>query len=116
MRNVGIDRGRRALLTGRLGEMRPAGSPGAPTSQGEFHIASLIVYAKQSRIPAVTAAIGRIPGVEVHASDGRGKLVVVLETANDAAMVESIRRVDRTDGVICSALVYQQTEQSTPDE
>jgi nitrate reductase NapAB chaperone NapD len=41
---------------------------------------------------------------------------VVLETAGDADMAAAIDRVDRTAGVICTALVYQQAEPLGPDE
>ena len=106
MREATVDRGRRSLLTGRLDEIRRA----------EIHVVSLVVYADPSRATEISAAVGRLPGAEVHANDGRGKLVVVLETAGDADMAAAIDRVDRTAGVICTALVYQQTEPLDPDE
>ncbi len=106
MRDVTVDRGRRSLLTGRLDEIRRA----------EIHITSLVVYADPSRATEISDAVGRLPGAEVHANDGRGKLVVVLETEGDAEMAAAIDRVDRTAGVICTALVYQQAEHLGPDE
>ena len=106
MREATVDRGRRALLTGRLNEIRRA----------EIHVVSLVVYADPSRVAEISDAVGRLPGAEVHANDGRGKLVVVLETEGDADMAAAIDRVDRTAGVICTALVYQQTEPLDPDE
>ncbi len=106
MREATVDRGRRAQLTGRLNEIRRA----------EIHVVSLVVYADPSRASEISDAIGRLPGAEVHANDGRGKLVVVLETAGDADMAAAIDRVDRTSGVICTALVYQQTEPLSPGE
>ncbi len=106
MREATVDRGRRSLLTGRLDEIRRA----------EIHITSLIVYADPSRATEISDAIGRLSGAEVHANDGRGKLVVVLETEGDADMAAAIDRVDRTAGVICTALVYQQAEQLSPGE
>ncbi len=106
MREATVDRGRRSLLTGRLDEIRRA----------EIHVVSLVVYADPSRATEISAAVGRLPGAEVHANDGRGKLVVVLETAGDADMAAAIDGVDRTTGVICTALVYQQTEPLSPGE
>ena len=101
-----VDRGRRSLLTGRLDEIRRA----------EIHVVSLVVYADPSRVAEISDAVGRLPGAEVHANDGRGKLVVVLETEGDADMAAAIDRVDRTAGVICTALVYQQSEPLSPGE
>ncbi len=106
MREPIVDRERRSLLTGRLDDIRRA----------EIHVASLVVYAGASRAVAVAEAIGRLPGVEVHANDGRGKLVVVVEAGDDADMAAAIGRVDRTAGVICTALVYQQAEPLGQDE
>ncbi len=106
MREVTVDRGRRSLLTGRLDKIRRA----------EIHVVSLVVYADPSRATEISDAVGRLPGAEVHANDGRGKLVVVLETAGDPDMAAVIDRVDRTAGVICTALVYQQSEPLSPGE
>ncbi|MCH8999299.1 MAG: chaperone NapD [Proteobacteria bacterium] len=106
MREPTVDRGRRSLLTGRLDEIRRA----------EIHVVSLVVYADPSRVAEISDAVGRLPGAEVHANDGRGKLVVVLETEGDADMAAAIDRVDRTAGVICTALVYQQSEPLSPGE
>ncbi len=106
MREATVDRGRRSLLTGRLDDIRRA----------EIHITSLVVYADPSRVSEISDAVGRLPGAEVHANDGRGKLVVVLEAEGNADMAAAINRVDRTAGVICTALVYQQAEPLGPDE
>ena len=106
MRESTVDRGRRSLLTGRLNEIHRA----------EIHVVSLVVYADPSRALELSDAVGRLPGAEVHANDGRGKLVVVLETEGDADMAAAIDRVDRTAGVICTALVYQQSEPLSPGE
>ncbi len=106
MREATVDQRRRSLLTGRLDDIRRA----------EIHVASLVVYVNASRAAAVASEIGRLPGVEVHANNGCGKMVVVVETGSDADMAAAIDRVDRTAGVICTALVYQQAEPLGPDE
>ena len=106
MREATVDRGRRSLLTGRLNEIHRA----------EIHVVSLVIYADPSRALEISDAVGRLPGTEVHANDGRGKLVVVLEAEGNADMAAAINRVDRTAGVICTAMVYQQTEPLGPDE
>ncbi len=106
MREATVDQGRRSLLTGRLDDIRRA----------EIHVASLVVYANASRAASVAGAIGRLPVVEVHANNGRGKLVVVVETGGDADMAAAIGRIDSTAGVICTALVYQQSECLDSDE
>ncbi len=106
MRETTVDQGRRSLITGKLDDIY----------NPEIHVVSLVVYANASRAVEVADAIARLPGVEVHATDGRGKLVVVVETGGDADMAAAIGRVDRTAGVICTALVYQQAEPLDPGE
>ena len=106
MRDTTVDRERRSLLTGRLDRMRPA----------EIHITSLVVYADPSRITEISDSIRRMPGAEIHANDGAGKLVVVLETTGETDMAAAIDRIDRTAGVFCTALVYQQAEPLEAEE
>ena len=106
MRNADVDRSRRELLTGRLGDVGGA----------EAHVVSLVVYARKSRVAAAMAEIGRLRGAEIHSSDKNGKFVVVLEAEGQPAIAELMGRVDRTEGVICSALVYQHAEPLAPDE
>ena len=74
----------------------------------ELHIASLIVYAAPGRAARLAAAIAALPGAEVHGSAAAGgKLVVTLEADSAAAMDAALACVQRLDGVLSAALVYQ---------
>lgn len=80
----------------------------APLDQ--VHIASLVVHALPDRAGAVAGAIGSLPGAQVHAATAAGKLVVTLEADSDGAMLDAIGAIQRLDGVMTAALVYQCAE------
>lgn len=73
----------------------------------EVHISSLVVHAMPRRVERVAQAIARIPGVRVHGSSPAGKLVITLDTDSAEAMRDRMTEVQRTDGVLAAALVYQ---------
>lgn len=70
------------------------------------HLASILVQARPEILPAVEAALTRLPGVESHGSSGAGKLILTVETQNDAELMDRIRRIETAEGVIAASLVY----------
>jgi nitrate reductase NapD len=75
----------------------------------EVHISSLIVQGMPSSLPAIRAAMTAMDGVEIHA-EGDGKLVVVLETANEGEIVSRLGEIGSLDGVLSTSLVFHQVE------
>lgn len=75
-----------------------------------IHICGLVVYARPEHIRRVAAALAGQPGLEVHAVDDAGKLVVTLEAQGDAAVLDAIQAINGTDGVLTANLVYQHSE------
>ncbi|MDN3919153.1 chaperone NapD [Roseateles violae] len=73
----------------------------------ELHISSLVVHSTPKRIERVAEAIAAIPGAEVHARSAAGKLVVTLETDTAQQMSAIVAEIQRTEGVLSAALVYQ---------
>ncbi len=82
----------------------------------EFHVSSLIVHGAAERLPAISAAIAILPGADVHASDGIGKLVVTLETVSEVEISEQIDAIRALEGVFAASLVYHQVEDADPEE
>ena len=82
----------------------------------EFHVSSLIVHGAAERLAAIAAAIDVLPGAEVHASDGVGKLVVTLETVSNAETSERIEAIRALDGVFAASLVYHEVEDAEAEE
>lgn len=75
-----------------------------------MNISSFVVDVRPAALPAVLAALGAIPGVQVHAATPAGKLVVTLETETDAATTDAVARLGALDGVMSVALAYHQIE------
>jgi len=87
--------------------MRPAAPPWTPAVREELHITSLVVHSTPRRLQRVSEAIAAIPGAQVHATAPNGKLVVTLEAGSAHEMMAMVAGIQRTDGVLSAALVYQ---------
>jgi len=77
----------------------------------EVHISSLIVQAMPDTMPAVAASVLAMPGLEIHAA-ADGKMVVVLETADEGEIVARISEINLLNGVMSVNLVYHQVDQA----
>lgn len=106
MTRENTDLGRRAFLLGRF----PAG---AGSSQPEHHISSLLIHAMPDAAEHVCAALAALDGIEIHARDPSGKLILTLETADEAAIVERLNAIYGIRGVLSAALVFHHIEQIT---
>ena len=82
---------------------------------GVLNISSAVVYAKQGQVHIVRAGLLQVPGVEVHAETDDGKMVVSIESDNDRSAVDTYGAIERIEGVLSVAMIFQQTE-SHPDQ
>jgi len=73
----------------------------------ELHITSLVVHSTPKRVQSVSDLIAAMPGAIVHAASPAGKLVVTLEAGTGDEILSQINGIQRTDGVLSAALVYQ---------
>ena len=69
--------------------------------------ASLVVHSTPKRLQQVAQAIAAHARRLVHASSPAGKLVVTLEAARADEMLAQVTGIQRIDGVLSAALVYQ---------
>ena len=76
----------------------------------ESHISSLVVHSRRDRAAVVAARLRAVPGVEVHGGVECGRLVVTLETASEAEIVERLDAIQHLDGVLAAALVFHHWE------
>lgn len=77
------------------------------------HISSLIVQLQPECIEEVSRHCQAHPGVEVHATDPRGKMVLILETGGQREIVDFIEGLQRAPGVLSVSLVYHHAESAT---
>ena len=76
----------------------------------ELHVSSLLVHGAAARLGEICAAIEGLPGAEVHASDPAGKVIVTIESANEAEIGRQVEAVRALDGVHAANLVYHQVD------
>lgn len=72
-----------------------------------MNISSLLVRASPCACAAVGAALGRMPGVEVRATDAAGRIVVVTDHDRAADAADAFVAIRAIEGVLSVSLVYQ---------
>jgi periplasmic nitrate reductase NapD len=90
---------RRAFLTGRLRTARVVAPPG-----GE--IASILVQARPERLAGVESAITALDGCEIYGRDPKGKLVVVIDSADGSALGTTLNTIALLPDVYSASLVF----------
>ena len=73
-------------------------------------IASVIVQARAREHGTLTKRISALPGTEVSATNGAGKIVVVIETPSDAELARRIDEIGLLPGVLGVNLVFHHVE------
>ena len=61
-------------------------------------------------LTAVKDRLEAVPGVEVHAENEKGNLVVTIESENVQATAEILTTLQNVEGVLSASLVYHQEE------
>lgn len=83
-----------------------------PNNQvNEVHISGYVVQAQPIEVEAITAAINKMTGAEIHGSNDQGKMVLTLETSKENDIGERIIAINSIPGVINTALVYHQIDE-----
>lgn len=82
---------------------------------GAMHISSLIVHARPGIEARFRAQLSALDGVELHAVADDGRMIVTMESIDDAAIRNTYEAIERLDGVLSVAMVYHQVE-SDPDK
>jgi len=75
-----------------------------------LHIASLLVHARPEQRAGVEAGILALPGAEVAHTDDQGRIIVTLETTDEAEIVQALTDIQSLAGVVNASLVYHQTD------
>ena len=74
-------------------------------------ISGVLVHTRPEHIDKVGAALGEIPGVEVHIRTEDGRMVVTVEETPETTGGEAVMAIQRLEGVLSASLVYQNFEQ-----
>ena len=80
-----------------------------------LNISSAIIYAKPGQDNALRTNLSEVQGVQVHVSTDDGKMIITIESENDRTAVDTYEAIERMEGVLSVAMIFQQTE-SHPDQ
>jgi len=79
-----------------------------------LNISSAIVHARPGTATEVRARLAAVAGVEVHAVSDEGKMIVTIESGDDAATIATFETISTLAGVLSASMVYHQVE-SNPE-
>lgn len=81
-----------------------------------LHIASIIAHVQPAALQRIRQWLETQPGVEIHAASDQGKLVVVIEAAQEQAILDLIDSITAQPGALNAALVYHEIlqEEASP--
>jgi nitrate reductase NapAB chaperone NapD len=82
----------------------PTESDAEASAEGDAHVSGIVVHAVEDRAREVAGWIDTLDGAEVAAREG-GRLVVVLEAANEHALADMLNRISLAEHVYSAALV-----------
>ena len=73
-------------------------------------ICSLVIQVKPEFISTAADSLNQMPGVEVHAKDERGKLIVTIDHPLRRYCSQAMTDMTRINGVMSTSLVYEYQE------
>ncbi|KPA52665.1 MULTISPECIES: chaperone NapD [Photobacterium] len=76
----------------------------------EVHISSLVVHVKPAYLQEIKQQILAMPNTEIPGDSEEGKIIVVLETANQGYVTDTIDKINNLENVLTTFLVYHQIE------
>lgn len=71
-----------------------------------MNICGVLVQTDPARTSSVAAVLATLDGVEVHQTGEGGRIVVTVEDTAQAVAIDSLRTIQRLDGVVAASLVY----------
>lgn len=82
-----------------------------------MNISGVLVRARPEAMDAVACALCRIGGVEIHVAERDvGCLVITVEDDDGHPPEDSLHAIQRLDGVLDAALIYQYSDDSLSEE
>lgn len=75
-------------------------------------ISGLVVRALPDRIEDVRKQLIKLDGVEVHATDDDGRMVITVDVENDYQAADTLMEMQKQEGVLSASLIYNRFEHS----
>ena len=67
-------------------------------------VSGVLVICRGGRLPDVTAALGALPGVEVHQVDPAGRLVLTIEASSTDGCADRLRAIQALPDVLSAEM------------
>ncbi len=81
-----------------------------------MNISGVLVRAFPENIDAVTQALLRLDGVEVHGANEDGRMVVTVERETERQFADLLVQMHDVPGVLSASMIYHQFEDSGQQE
>ena len=78
-----------------------------------MNISGVVVHAKPEGLAQVRAQLTELDGVEVHAVEQNGKMVVTIEKESDQDIADTFEILSKLDGVLSASMIYHHFEAET---
>ena len=75
-----------------------------------MNISGVLVRAYPENLDSVTATLADYEGVEVHASNDTGRMVVTVEQEHAGQLSDVLTRMHDIPGVLSASMIYHQFE------
>jgi nitrate reductase NapD len=75
-----------------------------------MNISGVLVLARPASATAVKRQLAAMPGVEVHAVSGQGRLVVTVEDDDARTLADTVAAMQDVPGVLSAAMIYHHCE------
>lgn len=75
-----------------------------------MHIAGVLVHTRPEWIENVHAQLLAIDGLELHATNPDGRMVITIESDDRNEVAEALFRINTAENVLSASLVYEQSE------
>ncbi len=79
-----------------------------------MNICGVLVHAVPMRADEVAAALGFLPGVELHGAGDEGRLIVTVEDTETTSALDGLTAIHALPGVVAAALVYHHFDPHEP--
>ena len=81
-----------------------------------MNISGVLVRAFPANIDAVTRALVRLDGVEVHGANEDGRMVVTVERETERQLADLLVQMHDVPGVLSASMIYHQVGDSGQQE
>lgn len=75
-----------------------------------MNISGIVVHAKPEKLEQVRTRITELVGVEVHAVEKSGKMVVTIEKESDQDIADTFETLVKLDGILSASMIYHHFE------